>query len=172
MNVPPIGKKHHHVFHRTTMSSAYLVIPLPSAWWCVLWWIWLFDGPRHRWHRGIPHSLHKIQPLRCCHHRSYRPTVRQMRQVSEADGLYVCMYGHNCLTWAVLFTVLLGASNESFTNTFSITSTSMHSCLHTGQRITFTGTEQNHTCYSMSGTVGLYVTGQKIFTTKKTTLCA
>lgn len=56
------------------------------------------------------------------------------------------------LTWAVLFTVLLGASNESFTNTFSITSASMHSCLHTGQRITFTGTKQNHTLLNIRNT--------------------
>lgn len=51
------------------------------------------------------------------------------------------------LTWADLCNVLLGASTESITKTFSITSTSIHSCLHTGQRITFTGTKRNHAHY-------------------------
>lgn len=53
------------------------------------------------------------------------------------------------LTWADLSTVLLGGSTESITKTFSITSTSIHSCLHTGQRITFTGRKRNYAYYSV-----------------------
>lgn len=54
------------------------------------------------------------------------------------------------LTWTVLSTVLLGASAESLTKTFSTTSTSIHSCLHTGQRITFTANNHEHTHVSLN----------------------
>lgn len=63
-------------YRRKNTRLEYLAVLLPSVWWCGLWWIWLFGGPPHRWHRGTQRSSHKTLQLQCCHHRSCRATGR------------------------------------------------------------------------------------------------
>lgn len=142
------------------MSSVYLLIPLPCWWWCDFWWIWPSGVPPHRWHTGTPRSSHRTPPLQCCHCSSCRSeegSKKKKNHIQIADELVSGMLhylgrqgykrkfaavlpsqGRCVLTWADLSTVLLGASTESMIKTFSVTSSSIHSCLHTGQRITFT----------------------------------